>query len=209
MESCKQSVGASPSHRLGSSLPVAVLPSDRSGGCVSRTRRPPRLHGAGVDGGQAGGATLAVWTPAGRAECGVRLWGLGVPWACRVAFQCWAGAGTCSVPRGPSVPAPDPLPPRRGGLFTELGAALHSRVSAFASGPGPLTLSRNWVVAGRGVPAFRRDAGALTPGRSPGPRGWLGSMFAFGTVSPQGWGQGAGPGWGPWGGWARPHQGVS
>lgn len=54
-----------------------------------------------------------------------------------MTFQCWAGAGKCSIPRGPSVPALDTLLPRRGSLFTKLGAALHSRVSAFASFPGP------------------------------------------------------------------------
>lgn len=70
--------------------------------CV-QTRRPPSVFmGQGLTAGS---------PSAGLAECGVRLWGPGVPRVCREAFPVLGRAGKCSNPRGPPVPAPSPLLP--------------------------------------------------------------------------------------------------
>ena len=173
---------------------MAASPPDRSGVRVRDTPPALCLHGAGVDGGR---QEAPPWSPsAGQAECGVRLWGLGVPWVCREVFPVLGGAGKCSIPRGPPVPTPSPLLPGRGGWFTELGATSHSRVSVFASGPGPSPSAETGC--GRAGRACTQEGhGGPDPGRLARATQVAQCRVCVWSSVPPGPGQGAGPSWGP------------
>ena len=118
------------------------------------------------------------------------------------------GAGKCSIPRGPPVPTPSPLLPRRGGWFTELGATSHPRVSVFASGLAP-SPSAETGCDRAGCACTQEGHGGPDPGRLARATQVAQCHVCVWSGVPPGPGQGAGPSWRPQAGWVGPRQGVS
>lgn len=132
-------------------------------------------------------------------ESGSGVWvSLGSAGRC---FQCWVGRGSAPSREVLQCPPPALSCPDEGAGSLSSGPPRTpgSRCSHQAQDPHP---QQKLGVAGRGVPALRRDMEAQTQGGSPGPRRWLSAVFVFGAASPQGQGRVQAPAGGPGpGGW--------